>query len=101
MGLWSRGMDLLRRIGGARPREAPKQMQEAPKQIECEVDPPREGDWLRAAERDSIVASHVNRHLRPLGFVQVKPRLWVDGSAAPVRRVFEMVVLKGGAINPW
>jgi len=94
MRLWSKGADWLRRIGRAQPAEVPKQ-------ITREVDPPPEWDLLRAAERDSIVASHVNERLHPLGFVQVKPRRWVDGSAAPVRRVFEMVLLKGAAINPW
>jgi hypothetical protein len=49
--------------------------------------------------RDSIIASHLNVRLQPLGFVQIAPRRWVDGSTAPVRRVFEMQLLKGAAMK--
>ncbi len=56
-------------------------------------------DLLRAAERDAIVASHLNVRLQALGFGQVAPRRWVDGSTAPVRRVFEMQLLKGAAMK--
>lgn len=52
------------------------------------AEPPRKFDPLRAAERDAIVASHLNGRLLALGFVQIAARRWVDGSTAPVRRVF-------------
>jgi hypothetical protein len=97
MRLWATVMDWL---GGISERSLSSERQ-AQQRKQRDVEPPREWELLRAAERDSIVASHLNNRLQPLGFVQVKPRLWVDGSAAPVRRVFEMVVLKGGAISPW
>ncbi|MGD1016640.1 MAG: hypothetical protein ABR863_09420 [Roseiarcus sp.] len=56
-------------------------------------------DILSAAERDAIVASVLEPRLKPLGFVEVAPRVWVDGSTAPARRVFEMGLLKGAAMN--
>jgi len=34
-----------------------------------------------------------------LGFVRVAPRVWVDGSAAPARRVFKMTLLKGASMK--
>jgi hypothetical protein len=48
------------RIGGAQPAEVPEQ-------IVREIDPPPEWDLLRAAERDFIVASHVNERLSICG----------------------------------
>jgi hypothetical protein len=64
-----------------------------------QVDLRRDVDLLRAAERDSIVASHLNACLQQLGFVQIAPRRWVDGSTAPTRRVFEMQLLKGATMK--
>jgi len=62
-----------------------------------ELDPPK-GAPLSAAERDAIVVSVVAPRLKPLGFVEVAPRFWVDGSAAPARRVFEIGLLKGASM---
>jgi hypothetical protein len=61
---------------------------------------PRTFDLLRPAERDDIIAGYLNAPLLALGFEQVAPRRWVDGSAAPVRRVFAMQLLKGAAVKP-
>jgi hypothetical protein len=73
--------------------------QQHPRKSQPNVKPRQEFDLLRAAERDTIIASHVNALLQPLGFVQVAPRRWVDGSAAPIRCVFEMQLLKGAAMK--
>jgi hypothetical protein len=81
--------DWLRRIGIRSP--SPKR--------QPDVEPPLEFDLLRASERDAIVASHLNVRLQALGFVQIAPRRWVDGSAAPIRRVFEMQLLKGASMK--
>jgi len=62
----------------------------------------REFDLLFAAERDSILASHLNVPLAELGLAQIAPRHWVDGSRPPARRVFQMSLLKGtGIVAQW
>lgn len=90
MGLWTTITDWL--------LKAPDQS--SSEQHKSQVDPPRDGDLLRAVERDSIVADYLNARLQPLGFVQITPRRWVDGSTAPARRVFEMALFKGAAMKP-
>jgi hypothetical protein len=94
LGEWLRRIAIL-----FQPRDRQPILEPQP-QKQADVEPRREIDLLRAAERDAIVASHLNLRLQPLGFVQVAPRRWVDGSAAPVRRVFEMQLLKGAAMKP-
>jgi hypothetical protein len=94
--LWSMFLDLLR---GVSARAAPPEPRRQPLERRPHIEPRREFDLLRAAERDAIVASHLNTRLQGLGFVQVAPRRWVDGSSAPVRRMFEMQLLKGAAMK--
>jgi hypothetical protein len=72
---------------------------DGPRETQPDVEPRRESDLLGAAERDAIVASHLNPRLQALGFVQIASRRWVDGSTAPVRHVFEMQLLKGAAMK--
>jgi hypothetical protein len=54
---------------------------------------------LSAAERDAIVAEHLREHLMPLGLAHAAPRIWIDASLAPAKRMFELVVLKGAALR--
>ncbi len=56
-------------------------------------------ELLTAAERDAIVAPHMREHLQPLGLTQVGVRTWVDGSRPPVRRMFELRLLKGAGMG--
>jgi hypothetical protein len=56
-------------------------------------------DFLSTSERDAIAASCLYEHLRPLGLVQIKPRIWVDGSEPPVRCMFELQLLKGASLK--
>jgi hypothetical protein len=70
----------------------------SPKLPELKAEPERHVDILLSAERDAILASHLNEPLAALGLVQVAPRRWVDGSAPPARRVFEMRLLKSAGI---
>jgi hypothetical protein len=93
---WSMFVDWLHGISA---RSAPAAPRQQPHERPPDVEPPREVDLLRAAERDAIVATYLNGRLQALGFVQVAPRRWVDGSIAPVRRVFEMQLLKGAAMK--
>jgi hypothetical protein len=93
---WSMFVDWLHGISA---RSAPAAPRQQPHERPPDVEPPREVDLLHAAERDAIVATHLNGRLQALGFVQVAPRRWVDGSIAPVRRVFEMQLLKGAAMK--
>ena len=96
MWLWSVVAGLLRGVGApSAPAEPRQQLPERKPDLE----PPREFNLLRPAERDAIVASHLNSPLQALGFVQVAPRRWVDGSTAPIRRMFEMQLLKGAAME--
>lgn len=96
MRLWSMLIDWLRCTNA---RSAPPERQQQSPEKKRDIEPRREFDLLRAAERDAIVASHLNVALQAQGFVQVAPRRWVDGSTAPVRRVFEMQLLKGAAMK--
>ena len=54
---------------------------------------------LSATERDEIVASHLREHLPSLGLTEITPRRWIDGSQPPVRRLFELHLLKGAGIK--
>jgi len=64
--------------------------------------PPTSGiNLLTAAHRDAIVASELRGYLPSLGLHEVAPRRWIDGSRPPVRRLFELRLLKGAAITPW
>jgi hypothetical protein len=93
-------IDWLRRIGMRfQPRDRQLDVEPSRERRRPDAEPLHKFDSLRAAERDVIVASHLNQRLQPLGFVQVAPRRWVDGSTAPVRRVFEMQLLKGAAMK--
>jgi hypothetical protein len=56
-------------------------------------------ELLSAAERDAIVAPHMHEHLQPLGLAGVGARTWVDGSRPPVRRMFELRLLKGAGMR--
>jgi hypothetical protein len=79
-------MDWLRKIAAR-----------SPEPLAPAAEPKRHVDILLSAERDAILASHLTAPLAALGLVQVAPRRWVDGSAPPVRRVFEMRLLKGAS----
>jgi hypothetical protein len=83
-------VDWLRRVSGR---------SQSAKPTETKMDSPHKADWLLAAERDSIVASHLSERLARLGVVQVSPRLWVDGSNPPAKRVFEIALLKGASMK--
>jgi hypothetical protein len=50
---------------------------------------------IPAAERDSIVARHLQKHLLPLGLTSVDSRTWIDPARAPAKPVFELTLLKG------
>lgn len=56
-------------------------------------------ELLSAADRDTIVATHLRQTLKPLGLTQVAPRIWIDGSRAPAKRMFELIVLKGASMR--
>jgi hypothetical protein len=56
-------------------------------------------ELLSAAERDAIVAPYLRRHLQPLGLTEVSPRAWIDGSSPPVKRMFELMLLKGAGMR--
>jgi hypothetical protein len=56
-------------------------------------------ELLSAAERDAIVAPHLQEHLQPLGLTQVGARTWIDGSRPPVRRMFDLMLLKGASMR--
>ena len=68
----------------------------------AQAEPRREFDLLLSAERDSILRSHLTAPLAEIGLIPIAPRHWVDGSAQPVRRMFEMSLLKGaGIVAQW
>jgi hypothetical protein len=54
---------------------------------------------LSAAERDAIVSSHLREHLPAFGLSERAPRSWIDGSQAPMRRLFEIQLLKGAGMK--
>jgi hypothetical protein len=56
-------------------------------------------ELLSASERDAIVASHLRKHLPPLGFTQIGARTWIDVSRRPATRMFELMLLKGAAMR--
>jgi hypothetical protein len=74
--LWSTLLGWLR---GVFAQPVPQKSREQSPEKRREVEPRREFHLLRAAERDAIVASHLNPRLQPLSSVQVAPRRWVDG----------------------
>jgi hypothetical protein len=96
MWLWSMLVGRLRRVSARSGTLGPRQ---PPPERQSHFEPPRQFDLLRAAERDAIVADHLNARLQSLALVQVAPRRWVNGSTAPVRRVFEMRLLKGASMK--
>ena len=65
-----------------------------------ETDLPRQVNLLSANERDKIVARHLRSHLEPLGFVEVAPRRWVNGSVPPARQLFQMSLFRGASMRP-
>jgi len=48
-----------------------------------------------AARIDMIV----HAQLSPLGFERIRPRFWVEGRGAPIRRLFEFQPLKGASYS--
>jgi hypothetical protein len=56
-------------------------------------------ELLTAAERDAIVALHLNEHLLPLGLTPVGSRAWVDRSGTQAKRMFELALLKGAGMR--
>jgi hypothetical protein len=56
-------------------------------------------DLLTAAKRDAIVAASLRSRCPQLGLKEISPRTWIDGSQPPVRRIFELQLLKGAAMK--
>lgn len=56
-------------------------------------------ELLSATERDAIVTPLLRERLEPLGLSEIAPRRWIDGSKPPVRRVFELQLLKGACLK--
>lgn len=56
-------------------------------------------ELLSAAQRDAIVAVHLRQHLPPLGLIENGPRKWIDGRQPPVRRLFELRLVKGAGLK--
>jgi hypothetical protein len=54
---------------------------------------------LSATERDEIVARHLRDFLPPLGLTERTMRSWIDGAHFPVRRLFEIKLLKGASMK--
>jgi hypothetical protein len=54
---------------------------------------------LSAAERDEILAAHLRERLPAFGLTEITARRWVDGSQPPVKRMFELQLLKGASIG--
>lgn len=58
-----------------------------------------EVNLLSASERDAVISACLRLNLPGLGLMEIKPRMWVDGSRPPARRVFELDLLKGAGIK--
>ncbi|WFR95766.1 hypothetical protein [Rhizobium tumorigenes] len=56
-------------------------------------------DLLSAAERDVIVARHLNKHLSTLGLREITPRSWIDEFKPPTKPMFQLSLLKGAGIK--
>ncbi len=56
-------------------------------------------ELLSAAERDAVIAPLLRERLEPLGFGEIAPRRWIDGSKPPARRLFELELLKGAGLK--
>ena len=55
-------------------------------------------EMLSAADRDVICRPLLLERLEPLGFSEIGPRRWIDGSKPPVRRLFELQLRKGASL---
>src|SRR5262245_51929970 len=58
-------------------------------------------DLLSASARDAIITHHLQKHLPGMGLREMSARRWVDGSAPPVRRLFQLELLKGAGLTAW
>ncbi|HTS18633.1 MAG TPA: hypothetical protein VMP11_13750 [Verrucomicrobiae bacterium] len=56
-------------------------------------------DLLSANQRNTIIAEHLREHLPPTGLTEISSRRWIDGSKPPVRRLFEIALLKGASLR--
>lgn len=56
-------------------------------------------ELLSAEQRDAVIAPVLREHLQPLGLTELTPRRWIDGSKPPVRRLFELQLLKGASLK--
>jgi len=56
-------------------------------------------DIISSTRRDAIIAAHLREYLPSLELTEMSARRWVDGSVPPVRRLFEMQLLKGAAMQ--
>src|SRR5215471_12629220 len=56
-------------------------------------------ELLSAAERDEIVATHLRQYLPPLELTEMTARKWIDGRQPPVRRLFELQLVKGAGMK--
>jgi hypothetical protein len=74
-------------------KEEPAAEVEAPQPARVHI------DILPAAERDAILAEHLSPHLLPLGLSMVRPRIWVDVTSAPVKRMVQVFLWKACSIT--
>jgi len=56
-------------------------------------------ELLAASERDSIVASHLEKYFPPLGLASIGPRTWLDESRPPIKRMFDLILVKGAGMR--
>jgi hypothetical protein len=54
---------------------------------------------LSASDRDAVCTSLLRKRIGPLGLAEIAPRRWIDGSKPPVRRLFELQLLKGASLK--
>lgn len=56
-------------------------------------------ELLSASDRDAICTPLLQERLGALGFTEIAPRRWIDGSKPLARRLFELQLLKGAALK--
>ncbi len=63
--------------------------------------PMREFQLLTIAERHAHIGHLVDAALGPQGFINVRPLVWANGSAAPIRRICGYGQLGSGLSPRW
>ena len=56
-------------------------------------------ELLSAEQRDAVIGPMLREHLQPLGLTELTPRRWIDDSKPPVRKLFELCLLKGAGLE--